>query len=143
MRILRSLSVILVLALAATVAFANQTSDEVPIIPPTLYQEGYWYTTPVQANVYVPPAATIYHISWTLAYLPNNTLPSGIVVWLCDQSSNCTQLSTLFSTGSTDYFDGELADQTFKLYFEIPGSGSINPAYYGSNVSQVILDFQY
>ena len=69
-------------------------------------------------------------------------MPTGLLTYLCYNSS-LQQCVPLYSqSGSTNAFNGMAAGNTFVLAQAVPGSGALYPVMYG-NMDQVIVNFKY
>lgn len=94
--------------------------------PPTIYQTNYWYTK--TATITGPYGATITTIQWQLQWNLNNGtygIPSGLVMKICDAANYCQDITNLTVNGSTSYFVGESASQTFTFKFKIPAAQTV------------------
>lgn len=110
---------------AASVAPASTgESGLAPWQPPTIYQTNLWYTK--TASFTVPYNATNTYIWWQLEWNVNGSygMPPGVVVKICDaaQPARCTLITNPTVDGTTTFFAGESASQTFTFYFEIPAA---------------------
>lgn len=73
---------------------------------------------------------------WQLEWNLNNGsygVPSSMEMKICDASNNCETFNSFAADGSTTYFAGENANQTFTFWFMIPTSRTVryNPPYIG------------
>jgi len=118
--------------IAASGAWANSGTG------PSLTNTGLLYTLnlPVVGSVPFGSQITVVNYSWNLSYIP-----SGLVVYLCwDTTSSCMDVSSS-KTGSLTAFSGLDANKKFIYAFAVPGSGSvISPFAYGQT-NQVIVNY--
>lgn len=106
---------------------------------PTIYSKNIYYYLQLNPVGSIPATATVTSVvwSWGLSYKP-----SGLVVYLChDTTSACINVTSLQS-GSTTSFSGRLANKKMIYAFAVAGSGTLSPPAYGQ-VDQVIVNYQY
>lgn len=103
---------------------------------PTLTNKGITYslTLPVVGPVPTGSTITTVNYSWKLS-----TVPSGLVVYLCWNGTNCVNVSGS-KTGSLGNWAGQNANVSFVYKFSVPGTGSIFPVAYGQT-DQVIVNY--
>lgn len=140
-RMLKQLMGALCVLLLASQAWAGGGAYSSTAVGPTIYSKGYWYTASFPPVGPIPPGSkieTVYY-NWSTSYIP-----SGLLTYLCYDSSLtlCTQLYS--QSGSTNFFKtyNKLAGNTFVLAQGVPGSGVLSPVMYG-NMDQVIVNFSY
>jgi hypothetical protein len=136
------------LLVSAMIAFPSitlaQNSGEsfAAIQPPTIYVSNTQY--PATAASSAPSNATITVIYWQLQWdLSNGAdgMPSGMQMIICDAENNCTLITNPTSRGNTSYFQGESANQTFTVTFEIKTAHTVVliPAYIGVSANSGLL----
>ncbi|WP_412130341.1 flagellar protein FlhE [Cellvibrio mixtus] len=95
----------------------------------------YALTIPVLGPVPAGSVITSVNYSWNLS-----TLPSGLTVSLChDTTATCVNV-TSSKNGSVSNFNGLDANKKFIYVFRVSGSGSIFPVAYGMS-DQVIVNY--
>jgi hypothetical protein len=109
--------------------------------PPTIYQSNTFYDK--QASFSGPAGATITTIYWQLEWTPNDGVPSGLEMVICDASFHCTTITNLTTNGNTGYFAGESATQTFTFEFKIPTAKTTtyNPPYTGIAANSWLTEY--
>lgn len=106
-------------------------------VGPSLTNKGVLYTLNIPVLGTVPSGSTITTVNykWGLS-----TVPSGLAVYLCwNTTSSCVNVSSS-QTGSLGNFAGLDANKKFIFAFTVPGSGSIFPVAYGQS-DQVIVNY--
>jgi hypothetical protein len=74
--------------------------------------------------------------SWGFSYKP-----SGLITYLCHNTTSACINVTSLQSGSTTSFAGLYANQPMIYAFGVAGSGTMTPAY--GQVDQVIVNYQY
>lgn len=106
---------------------------------PTLYNKGVYYYLTLNPVGSIPATATITSVVWSWGL---TSYPTGLVVYLChDTTSACINV-TSSGSGSTTSFNGLLANKKMIYAFGVAGSGTVSPTAYGQ-VDQVIVNYQY
>jgi flagellar protein FlhE len=106
---------------------------------PTLYTMGVWETLQLNktGTVTTNDKITFVNYTWDLSNWPSN-----LIVYLCYESNNnCADVSRMKS-GSLDLRgQGYAADKPWIFFYQIPGTGAVNPVSYGRN-NQVIVNYE-
>lgn len=108
-------------------------------VGPSLYSKGIWYYLNLYPVGSIPATATITSVSysWGLSYRP-----SGLLVYLChDTTAFCANVTNIAST-TTTAFNGRSADRKLIYAFGVTGSGAVSPVAYGQT-DQVIVNYTY
>lgn len=122
-----------IVPLASGGAWANSAGG------PTLYNKGVYYYLQLNPVGSIPATATITSVVWSWGL---SRYPTGLIVYLChDTTSACINVTSTGS-GTTSSFNGRLANKKMIYAFGVAGSGSVSPPAYGQ-VDQVIVNYQY
>ena len=106
---------------------------------PTLYSKGVFYYLNLNPVGAIPSNATITSVvwNWGLSYKP-----SGLIVYLCHETTSSCINITNYQSSSTTTFNGRLANKKLIYAFGVSGSGALSPPAYGQ-MDQVIVNYQY
>jgi flagellar protein FlhE len=105
---------------------------------PTIYSKGIYYYLTLNPVGSIPATATITSVvwSWGLSYMP-----TGIVSYLCHNTTSvCINVTTRLSGSDTSFY-GLPANQPMIFAYGVAGTGTMSPAY--GQVDQVIVNYQY
>ena len=70
-------------------------------------------------------------------------MPPGLEMKICDAANNCKIFTNPTVDGSTTYFVGESANQTFTFYFMIPAAKTVQVGPYIGYTSNSMLAVYY
>ncbi len=127
-------------------AWAGAADYSSTAVGPNIYTKGYYnyaYFPPVgpipAGSIIGGPGVVTNAVlwSWSTSYVP-----SGLVTYLCYDSSLSYCLQLTAQSGSTAIFNGKPAGNTFVFAQGVAGSGALYPVMYG-NMDQVIVNFSY
>ncbi|MFJ4141258.1 flagellar protein FlhE [Pseudomonas sp. NPDC089734] len=95
---------------------------------PTVHSRGYLYTANVPLRGALPSGTAITNVSWNWNV---TRWPQGLEVYLCHGASNCLDISRQ-RTGSSSFFTGRLAKQSFYYAIRMGATGIVPVAsHYG------------
>ena len=101
-----------------------------------LYTAGWWYKVTFPLVGTVPPNSTITDVYWTWGVYNRR---SDLLVWLVHSTGYYLDISYT-GNGGTQNFSGFSANQTFQMWFGVPGSFGINPPMSGQQ-DQLIVNY--